>query len=129
MAAASLSYREEYYGNAVRYREVAPIAKEKKRIIEMPRPHIDTVMRTRALILVMVLTVVLSVLTMRSVVSAMRGYELVQMQRAAAQLENENKQLEVQIAHLRAPQRIKDIATNDLGMIMPKNVYFAAEKQ
>ena len=125
MAAASLSYREEYYGNAVRYREVAPIAKEKKRIIEMPRPHIDTVMRTRALILVMVLTVVLSVLTMRSVVSAMRGYELVQLRQQAIQLEQENKGLELKIAELKAPQRIKDLATNELGMVVPKEFYFA----
>lgn len=93
------------------------------------RPHINAHLRSRAVILVLTLTVAMSVLTIRSGISATRGYELVQMQRAAAQLERENQQLELDIAHLKAPQRIRDIATNDLGMIVPKDVYFAAGKQ
>ncbi len=93
------------------------------------RPHINTHLRSRAAILALVVTVAASVITVRSGLSATRGYELVQMQRAAAQLERENQQLELDIAHLKAPQRIRDIATNDLGMIVPKDVYFAAGKQ
>ena len=93
------------------------------------RPHINAYLRSRAAILALVVTVAASVITVRSGLSATRGYELVQMQRAAAQLERENQQLELDIAHLKAPQRIRDIATNDLGMIVPKDVYFAAGKQ
>lgn len=93
------------------------------------RPHINAPLRSRAVILALTLTVAFSVLTIRSGISATRGYELVQMQRAAAQLERENQQLELDIAHLKAPQRIHDIATNDLGMIVPRDVYFAAGKQ
>ena len=93
------------------------------------RPHINAHLRSRAAILALVVTVAASVITVRSGLSATRGYELVQMQRAAAQLERENQQLELDIAHLKAPQRIRDIETNDLGMIVPKDVYFAAGKQ
>lgn len=93
------------------------------------RPHINAYLRSRAAILLVAVAVAASVITVRSGISATRGYELVQMQRAAAQLERENQQLELDIAHLKAPQRIRDIATNDLGMSVPKEVYFAAGKQ
>ena len=100
-----------------------PIA---KRPHPAARPRINANLRSRAAILALA---VVSVITVRSGISATRGYELVQMQRAAAQLERENQQLEIDIAHLKAPQRIRDIATNELGMIVPKDVYFAVGKQ
>ena len=59
----------------------------------------------------------------------MRGYELVQLRQTASQIENENRELEVKIAKLRAPQRIKDIAINRLGMVVPQEFYFAAENK
>ncbi|MGN0940687.1 MAG: cell division protein FtsL [Selenomonadaceae bacterium] len=130
--AAAVRYQddfdEENIGGGARTRRARRV-KKKKSSMTLPRPHINAVMRSRALILVVVLSVCLSIMTLRSMLLATRGYELVQMQNAATQLENENKQLNLQIAHLRAPQRIRDIATNDLGMVVPKNVYFAAEKQ
>lgn len=92
------------------------------------RPRINADLRNRAAILALAVTVAVSVITVRSGISATRGYELVQMQRAAAQLERENQQLEIDIARLKAPQRIRDIATNELGMIVPQDVYFAAGK-
>lgn len=103
-----------------------PIA---KRPHPAARPRINANLRSRAAILALAVTVAVSVITVRSGISATRGYELVQMQRAAAQLERENQQLEIDIAHLKAPQRIRDIATNELGMIVPKDVYFAVGKQ
>lgn len=118
---------EEFYIEQEAEEIAARIPERKQNPAE--RPHINSHLRSRAAILVLVLTVASSVIMMRSGLSATRGYELVQMQRAAAQLERENQQLELDIAHLKAPQRIRDIATKDLGMVVPKDVYFAAGKQ
>ena len=39
----------------------------------------------------------------------------------------ENKNIELKIAEMKAPQRIKNRALNELGMVIPKEFYFAAE--
>lgn len=121
-------WQEEEFYIEQEAEEIAARVPERKQNPE-ERPHINSHLRSRAAILVLVLTVASSVIMMRSGLSATRGYELVQMQRAVAQLERENQQLELDIAHLKAPQRIRDIATKDLGMVVPKDVYFAAGKQ
>lgn len=124
MSARQLRKEEFYIEEAAAVAE--PLKRQRKRLV---RPPINSSLRSRALLLVIVLTVAASVITVRSGISATRGYELVQMQRAAAQLERENRQLELDVARLKAPQRIKDIATRELGMIVPKDVYFSAGKQ
>ena len=48
--------------------------------------------------------------------------------RFAALLEKENEALRVEIAHLKSPQRIKELATAKLGMIVPESAYFSSEK-
>ena len=79
--------------------------------------------------MLMLFAVTAAITLIRSEVSAMRGYELVQIRQMASQIENENKELEVRIAKLKAPQRIKDIAINRLGMVVPQEFYFAAENK
>ncbi|MBQ7516355.1 MAG: cell division protein FtsL [Schwartzia sp.] len=107
----------------------APAREPVHRVQPAERPCINTSLRNRALVLAMVLTVAASVITARSILSAVRGTEMVQTRRAAEQLESENLQLELEIARLKSPQHIKDIAINHLGMVVPRDVYFAAEKQ
>ena len=67
-------------------------------------------------------------LTTCSSMGARRGYELVQAQQAAVRLEQQNEQLRIEIARLKSPQRIQSIAAKDLGMVIPKQVYFASDK-
>ena len=43
---------------------------------------------------------------------------------ALAASEQENERLKIDIAKLKSPRRIKDIATSSLGMEVPENVYF-----
>lgn len=108
---------------------------EKPVRVEVPVPkreertRINTHLRSRCLVLLVVLSLMAVVTTVRSSLSAARGYELVQVQQQAAQLEQENKSLQVEIARLKAPQRIKDIAAKDLGMSVPQEVYFASDKK
>ena len=89
------------------------------------RSYVDSDLRFKAFVLFVLFAVTATVTLVRSEVSAMRGYELVQLRQEAIQLEQENKGLELKIAELKAPQRIKDLATNELGMVVPKEFYFA----
>ena len=106
-------------------RKVAPHRSHRRRTGKVSHAKLDTELRSKILILFLLFAVTATVTLIRSEVSAMRGYELVQIQREAAQLERENKDIELKIAQLKAPQRIKDLATNELGMVVPKEVYFA----
>ena len=64
----------------------------------------------------------------RSGISASRGYALVATQTQAQQLEQENERLRIEIAKLKSPQRIKQIAADELGMTVPKKMYFSHER-
>lgn len=94
------------------------------------RPHscLNTHLRSRCLLLVGLLAVMGMALTTCSSMGASRGYELVQAQQAAVRLEQQNEQLRIEIARLKSPQRFQSIATKDLGMVVPKQVYFASDK-
>ena len=97
----------------------------RRRPVQAVRAYVDTDLRFKALVLFVLFAVTATVTLVRSEVSAMRGYELVQLRQQAIQLEQENKNLELVIAEMKAPQRIKDLATNELGMVVPKEFYFA----
>jgi len=55
------------------------------------------------------------------------GYELVQERSCLTKIEKQNEILRLEIAGLKSPQRIKDIAVGQLGMINPPTVYIAAK--
>lgn len=99
------------------------------RPVQAARAQVDTELRRKVLILFILFAVTATVTLVRSEVSAMRGYELVQLRQQAIQLERENKGLELKIAELKSPQRIKDLATKELGMMVPKEFYFAEGNQ
>ena len=100
---------------------------KKRRPAIAARSHVNTELRSKAFALFLLFALTTAVTLIRSEESAMRGYELVQLRQQAIQLERENKNLELVIAEMKAPQRIKDRATNELGMVVPKEFYFAAE--
>ena len=99
----------------------------RRRPAQIVRSYVDTELRSKACVLGLLFALTTAVSLARSEESAMRGYELVQIRQEAAQLERENKNLELKIAEMKAPQRIKELATNELGMVVPKEFYFAAE--
>ena len=67
--------------------------------------------------------------TVCSGISASRGYALIEVQREADRIEQENERLAIEIAKLKNPQRIKSIAETELGMSVPKKTYFSHEEK
>ena len=55
------------------------------------------------------------------------GYELVQARACLTQVEKQNELLRLEMARLKSPQRIQEIATTQLGMIKPQAVYIVAK--
>lgn len=104
-------------GDVYEYHEAPPVKKS--------LPKLNIALRAQCLITVIVLAVGAMFVTIRSEAIIRAGYELVQMKSQALKLQTENEQLGLEIAKLRSSQRIKTIATAELGMVVPKSVYFA----
>ena len=116
MPARAHKYYEEYEEPAVR----APRPKR------APRPHVvlNQKWRSRLTWSILLVAALAMAVTVRAGLTANRGYNLVETQQKAEQLEQENERLKIDIAKLKSPKRIKDIATSRLGMEVPQNVYF-----
>ena len=92
------------------------------------RPKLDRNLRSRCQIAFIIISILAMLVTIRSGISASRGYALVATQNQAQQLEQENERLRIEIAKLKSPQRIKQIASEELGMVVPKKMYFSHER-
>ena len=86
-------------------------------------------LRAKCLLLVTVIAVMSMVVAARSESIVQSGYELVAVKAQLVKAEKENEQMHLDIAKLKSPQRIQQIATKDLGMIVPKNVYCSTQQQ
>lgn len=93
------------------------------------RPKLDHLLRSRCRVAFLVISVLAMLVVIRSGISASRGYMLVATQNQAQQIEMENERLRIEIARLKSPQRIKQIAAEELGMTVPKKMYFSHEHQ
>ena len=111
--------------------ELAAKPASPSRLRQRERIHIclDEQMRRRCKTLLALLDVMAMTITVRSGISASRGYDLVHTEQQAEALEQENERLKIDIARLKSPQRIKNIATKDLGMEVPQQVYFVHAKK
>lgn len=90
---------------------------------------LDTSTRFNCQVLFLTIAILALLVTIGSGVSASRGYALVEVQRQAEQLEQENERLKIDIAKLKSPERIKTIAKDKLGMEVPKITYFNKENK
>jgi cell division protein FtsL len=70
-------------------------------------------------VIIAMITLIQSEMIIRS------GYSLVQTKIQMTQLEKDNEQLRLKIAKLKSPQRIQQISIDELGMVLPKNIYYA----
>ena len=128
-----LAQRKYDYDDEYDYEyEERPMTEEEERaaLREAPKEPLfqtvlDTGMRSHCQIIFVAAAVLAMLVTVCSGLNASRGYALVAVQQQAEQLEQENERLRVENAKLRSPQRIKAIATQELGMDVPQNVYFA----
>ena len=113
--------------------EVLSLEEENRRLRQAPKEPLfktvlDTSTRSHCQILFLTMAVLAMLVTVGSGVSASRGYALVAVQQKADALEQENERLKIDIAKLKSPERIKNIAQDQLGMEVPKHTYFSQEK-
>lgn len=92
------------------------------------RPRLNHLLRSRCRVAFVVVAILAMAVVIRSGISASRGYALVATQNQAQQIELENERLRVEIAQLKSPQRIKQIAEKELGMTVPTKMYFSHER-
>jgi cell division protein FtsB len=57
------------------------------------------------------------------------GYELVQARACLSKMEKQNELLRLEMAQLKAPQRIQNIAVGQLGMMKPQLIYVVAKEE
>lgn len=100
----------------------------KGRSVHKAQTLLDKPLRSRCRTLFIVFTVLAMAVTIRSGISASRGYALVNTQQQAMAMEQENERLRIEIAQLKSPNRIKAIAAGNLGMQVPTKVFFSHEK-
>ena len=110
-------YEEELQPRPQRIEKAAPAPKR--------RPTLNTHLRSRCFLLLALVCVMAMAVTIRSGITASRGYDLVKVQQQAEALEKENEHLRIEIAQMKSPERVRRIATEELGMSTPKTVYFA----
>lgn len=92
------------------------------------RPKLNYLLRSRCRLAFVVISILAMLVVIRSGISASRGYALVATQNHAQQLEQENERLKIEIAKLKSPGRIKQIARDELGMDVPNKMYFSHER-
>lgn len=90
-------------------------------------PKINKKLRVECMILILLISALAMFTTIRSEVIVSDGYALVQMKSDALKLEKENERLKLEIAQMKSPQKIKQIAMTKLGMVVPEDVYFASK--
>ena len=93
------------------------------------RPKLDYLLRSRCRLAFVVISILAMLVVIRSGISASRGYALVATQNHAQQLEQYNERLKIEIAKLKSPGRIKQIARDKLGMDVPDKMYFSRKNK
>lgn len=89
-----------------------------------PRPYPS--IRKQCLQLIALAAALAMLITIHSEFIVHAGYDLVEMKAQVAKMEKENDLLRLEVAKLKSPQRIQQIATSKLGMVLPQSAYFAA---
>lgn len=89
--------------------------------------NLNNALRTRCMILFVITTILAVFFILRSGVAASEAYQLNQMKQQATVLETENARLHLEIAHLKSPERIQQIAQQELGMILPDKFFFSTK--
>ncbi len=89
------------------------------------KPAINKDLRNKCLVVVAILAAMAMAVTVQSEMIVRSGYGLVQLKAQATSLEKENEQLRLDIAKLKSPQRIQEIAISQLGMVAPQTILYA----
>lgn len=102
---------------------------EQETEVVLPKPKLvrkaDTRLRVKCLLLVVLVAAMAAITTVQSAAIIQAGYDLVKVKSDVAKIEKENELLRLDIAKLKSPQRIEEFAIKNLGMVVPKNAYYA----
>ena len=99
---------------------------EKKERVITDKSHYC--LRTECLLSAILIGVLALFVTWGSSSIVKAGYELVQTRACLTKAEKQNELLRMEMARLKSPQRIQEIAVNQLGMIKPQAVYIVAKE-
>lgn len=83
-------------------------------------------LRSKCFTIGILVAVMAMLVTVQSEMIVRSGYDLVDIKKQITQLERDNEQLRLDIAKLKSPQRIQNIADKELGMVLPQKIYRAA---
>ena len=108
------------------YQEV-PVHQAEEHKPERQEMFVHRVLNTSLRSHFQVLFIVTALLAMLVTIGS--GYTLVETQSEVTRIEQENERLNVEIAKLKNPERIKAIAESQLGMQVPKKTYFSHESK
>ncbi len=106
-----------------KYKE--PLLPEKSERCSLTKPH--RCLRTECLVSAVLVGLLAMFVTWGSSAIVKAGYELVQVRACLTKMEKQNELLRLEMAQMKSPQRIQNIATGQLGMIKPRSVYVAAK--
>ena len=96
---------------------------EKKERVITDKSHYC--LRTECLLSAILIGVLALFVTWGSSAIVKSGYELVQSRASLITMEAENEMLRLELAQLKSPERIREIAVGQLGLIRPNVVYMA----
>ena len=102
------------------HEEQAPVVSVKS------KPAVNKRLRQKGLLLVAFMVLIAMAVTAQRELIVRTGYSVVTLKSQAATMEKENEQLRLEIAKLKSQQRIKAIATNQLGMVAPQALLYAS---
>ena len=110
-----------------------PRREEKRQPLLSPQPEREQAkprrcLRTECVVSALMIGLLAMFVTWGSSSIVKAGYELVQTRACLRQVEKQNELLRMEMARLKSPQRIQQIAMGQLGMIKPQNVYIAAKE-
>ena len=94
---------------------------------KLVKVDVNNALRSRCIILFVVVIALAGFFILRSGVAASNAYYLNQLKNQSTVLEAENSRLHLEIAHLKSPERIQSIATQELGMIVPDKFFFSTK--
>ncbi|WP_296895814.1 cell division protein FtsL [uncultured Megamonas sp.] len=115
-----------YEENQERYKQMKVKKSVKSR--QEKDADLNNALRSRCIILFVIVVAMAGFFILRSGVAASDAYHLNQLKNQSTKLEAENSRLHLEIAHLKSPERIQSIATNELGMILPDKFFFSTKK-
>jgi len=107
------------------YNFTGPLPPEKAERCSFTKPR--RCLRTECLVSAVVVGTLAMFVTWGSSSIVKSGYELVQARVSLTKMEKQNEILRLEMAQLKSPQRIQNIAVKQLGMIKPQAVYVVAK--